>query len=853
MPGLMSALVLCAVAATLVAALALAAEAIVRRPAVAHALWLLVLLKLLVPPFVAPRIPHLSDALAWLAGSGAEPEAARAEPLADAPRPAASPATSAACGAAMASAAPRSVPETPTPALDTLGPDPHASETPPPLAPDDPPLPPAAPDSARGAAHAIDPAPTTPFPWPAALAAVWCLGSIAWFGLALARALRFRALAAGAAPAPEPLRRLTREVAGRLGLRRAPDVRILDAPIPPALWTFAGRPTIVLPAGLLETLSDAERATLLAHEMAHLIRRDHWVRRIELIVLGIYWWHPVAWLACRRLRAAEERGCDAWVVWAFPAAARDYARAIVKTLDILANRREIVPVGATPLVPVRFLERRIQMILSPASGASPSRTWVHRLAMLSAAALILPLAPAVRAKDPAQTEAAKAPAAVEAGAENAERGFFLVVAAARESLDVARQCLAKGMLAQANAAAAEAVAMAPEADLAAEAETIYDEAQRRLKMGGPAKETAWTTELVSAETEGDEDAPRIVPSPRRVGVQAQPGAEDRLQRLEQAMKKLADEVSRLRAQLQAQADRAAADRNAANKAEALASQMKKSMERYAGQPAVTSHVTEELLQALQKANPPLSPAQREAIVKALQGQDRILALESRRVAEKAAEARAREGEEGARRKDIEAAERAREMQAKALRDAQAAEYRERELAKMIVADEMQVKALRDARAAERRARELAPPAVSPAPPIPAVPHLPKEAYAGAAQAYAESRPATATVIVGAEPPAKERISADRKGMRFVVGEGGTSVIAMRTQGGQLVWKVNVSQPVVGSPMPDESGRVLLTLADGSIAVLDAKTGKLLMEMSVPKSPPAIPQPPRSESQLSPRR
>ena len=86
---------------------------------------------------------------------------------------------------------------------------------------------------------------------------------------------------------------------------------------------------------LLERLDDDQLAALLAHELAHVRRGDHWVRRLEFIVLGLFWWYPLAWWARTRLQAAEEECCDAWVVEALPA--RAYASAIVATVDFLAN------------------------------------------------------------------------------------------------------------------------------------------------------------------------------------------------------------------------------------------------------------------------------------------------------------------------------------------------------------------------------------------------------------------------------------------------------------------------------------------------------------------------------------
>src|SRR5205085_2360482 len=82
-----------------------------------------------------------------------------------------------------------------------------------------------------------------------------------------------------------------------------------------------GRPRVLLPAALWARLSEAQRDALLLHELAHLRRGDHWVRRLELAVLGLYWWLPTVWWARREIQRAEEECCDAWVVWASPRSA----------------------------------------------------------------------------------------------------------------------------------------------------------------------------------------------------------------------------------------------------------------------------------------------------------------------------------------------------------------------------------------------------------------------------------------------------------------------------------------------------------------------------------------------------
>ena len=194
---------------------------------------------------------------------------------------------------------------------------------------------------------------------------------------------------------------------GRSG-RRCPDVLLLPAPLPPMIWAALGRVRVLLPAGLVERLDDEQLAALLAHELAHVRRGDHWVRRLEFIVLGLYWWYPLAWWARTRLQAEEEECCDAWVVEALPAHA--YASAIVATVDFLANDLAPVPVLASGLGRLDGLKRRLTLILT---GTAPKRlNLAGRLAVLVLGLALLPLLPTLARSQKKPDEPASNPEAV---------------------------------------------------------------------------------------------------------------------------------------------------------------------------------------------------------------------------------------------------------------------------------------------------------------------------------------------------------------------------------------------------------------------------------------------------------
>ena len=93
----------------------------------------------------------------------------------------------------------------------------------------------------------------------------------------------------------------------------------------------------MLPEALWEQLDPKQRDALLVHELAHIRRADHGGAVIELLVTGLFWWHPVVWWARHELREAEEQCCDAWVVRALPKYSKAYATALLDTIDFLSD------------------------------------------------------------------------------------------------------------------------------------------------------------------------------------------------------------------------------------------------------------------------------------------------------------------------------------------------------------------------------------------------------------------------------------------------------------------------------------------------------------------------------------
>ena len=99
--------------------------------------------------------------------------------------------------------------------------------------------------------------------------------------------------------------RLRRRV--RVSIPEGENVRLCDEIDTPFVLGVL-RPEIYLPSDL----DEAQAVYVLAHERAHIARRDHWWKPLGWVLLSGYWFHPLLWLSyilfCRDLElACDER------------------------------------------------------------------------------------------------------------------------------------------------------------------------------------------------------------------------------------------------------------------------------------------------------------------------------------------------------------------------------------------------------------------------------------------------------------------------------------------------------------------------------------------------------------------
>jgi bla regulator protein blaR1 len=384
MSWLLIALLKNAIIAVPLAVAAFAAGRCFRRPALAHVLWILVLLKLLTPPLVDVPVGFSIDIDSWAAKRLPE-DSSRSTSRLD--RNAVAPA---------AMVIHRGADGTPLvrPSAGGTGYEIAVCEAP---AQAITAAPPAA--GAKAAAGWVVLSRVN-IDGLSALSLVWLTGSAVTAGLMLRRGILFHKFLRRAARCDQRIASRVQHLAYSVGMVRAPTVIVVDGVVSPMLWGLGRQVQLVFPARLADRLGAAEIDSLLLHELAHFARGDYWVRLVELCAHVAYWWHPVVWWTRHEIEAAEEQCCDAWVVEHQPGTPLTYAEALLTTIDFLCEasqpKQQLVaalPPAACGLGEVPLLRLRLTQIMrGELGGQLPRVVWVG---VLIAGLIISPLEPAV--------------------------------------------------------------------------------------------------------------------------------------------------------------------------------------------------------------------------------------------------------------------------------------------------------------------------------------------------------------------------------------------------------------------------------------------------------------------------
>jgi beta-lactamase regulating signal transducer with metallopeptidase domain len=217
------------------------------------------------------------------------------------------------------------------------------------------------------------------------LLAAWIFGSAIMLAQQLRHIARYRRLVRRAQVAPHYLTAEVARLARIIGTRPIPTLVAVDLSSP-FVWCL-GRARLIWPAPLSAEASLPRWQGVLAHELAHVRRRDHWVTRLELVALVVWWWNPLFWFARRQLRETAEIACDALAVSRLPTGRKAYAEAFLD-LSVQPRVSEPAPALGAGSPDHKTFERRFAMMLS--ERVSNKLSWPGLLVATLLAALVIP-------------------------------------------------------------------------------------------------------------------------------------------------------------------------------------------------------------------------------------------------------------------------------------------------------------------------------------------------------------------------------------------------------------------------------------------------------------------------------
>ena len=165
-----------------------------------------------------------------------------------------------------------------------------------------------------------------------------------------------------------------RELATKISYSRP--VRLVESALvqtPLALGFL--KPLILLPLGMVNRISPAEVEAVLAHELAHIARRDWLFNLIQALIDALFYFHPAVWWISATIRVERENCCDDVAV-ALTGNRLIYAKTLVRLQDMARSAKTptlaLGMEGTTGLLRRRplLLERIKRILHQPQQSAS---------------------------------------------------------------------------------------------------------------------------------------------------------------------------------------------------------------------------------------------------------------------------------------------------------------------------------------------------------------------------------------------------------------------------------------------------------------------------------------------------
>jgi len=182
--------------------------------------------------------------------------------------------------------------------------------------------------------------------WAWALAGIWAVLAVVRLGQLMRSAVHLRGISkrAQGIELPEELAEFGASGRGVFGRRTVQLCTSDEVSVPSVVGFF--RPLILLPPGLLTSVSPDDLRQILLHEMEHLRRGDDWTNLLQKVSLVLFPVNPVLLWVERRLCVERELACDDGVLRA-TGARKAYATCLANLAEqSLIRRGALLALGA---------------------------------------------------------------------------------------------------------------------------------------------------------------------------------------------------------------------------------------------------------------------------------------------------------------------------------------------------------------------------------------------------------------------------------------------------------------------------------------------------------------------------
>ncbi|MEO6075431.1 MAG: TonB family protein [Dokdonella sp.] len=220
-------------------------------------------------------------------------------------------------------------------------------------------------------------------PW---LVSLWSIGVLI-FALKAIRDVRGYARIVACASTHLHIDRMLEAVATRVGYLRHVRVLVSDLIDTPTLFGWM-RPVILLPTAVALNFPRQQLELILAHELSHLRRYDHYINLVQTVVETLLFYHPVVHWIGRDVRHEREVCCDQLVLGDDRQASTDYVRTLAALQELRLQTSPLVLAASGGFL----LDRVQRILLSPAERPQQTRSnasyWILLTMLLGVALLV---------------------------------------------------------------------------------------------------------------------------------------------------------------------------------------------------------------------------------------------------------------------------------------------------------------------------------------------------------------------------------------------------------------------------------------------------------------------------------